>query len=234
MDDHFAVRGEEGRDLRLVAEGDGPHRRINDHDQELMRVLWQLGVLRRSQIVTVERGAIGQVSRRDKGRCPWIGPVLVSLGELDDHRLGGCAGQWIFPQVRRVRHGPADHLDPLTVGERFWDRAGAGYGVDHRRLDDLAGPIGQTLRGRPSRSGRFSLNWGPATGTPSMLTIPGELISEGVRDARPPPISADRRPVVLVKSRGVPPGTLSTPACTSGSTARKMVPFSPPKELPKK
>ena len=28
MDDHFAVRGEKGRDLRLVAEGDLPHRYV--------------------------------------------------------------------------------------------------------------------------------------------------------------------------------------------------------------
>src|SRR5215831_7965351 len=49
----------------------------------------------------------------------------------------------------------------------------------------------RTDSGIPSRSGIFSLKKGAETETPSRLTIPGPLISDGVREASSAP-STDR------------------------------------------
>ena len=48
-----------------------------------MRIRRQLGVLREGQVVAVERGAVGQVTRTQKRRRRRVRDDLVALGELE-------------------------------------------------------------------------------------------------------------------------------------------------------
>src|SRR5262249_40020451 len=63
VDDFRAVRGEKRGDLLLGAPGDRPKAGDVKSGQESMRIRRQLGVLRESQVVAVERGAVSQVTR---------------------------------------------------------------------------------------------------------------------------------------------------------------------------
>ena len=65
------------------------------------------------------------------------------------------------------------------------------------------------MTGEWFRSGMFSLN-----------SVPPTLMSDGTRAARFAPTPGRNMPSLFVSRKG-PPGTLGTPARTSGSTARK-------------
>ena len=109
-----------------------------------MRIRRQWGVLREGQVVAVERGAVGQVTRTQKRRRCRVRNDLVALGELVDHRLGRDAGERGLAEVRCVRHGVAGLRHPLGMLDHLLNRHGPGYGVDHRRLNHAAGSVRET------------------------------------------------------------------------------------------
>ena len=98
MDDHRAVRGEERRDLLLGAPRDRPKTGDVKSGQEPMGNGRQLGVLRESQVVAVEGGAVGQISLG--------GDVGFRRADL------GLAGRQLF----LARHGL--QLGQLRLGRR--------------------------------------------------------------------------------------------------------------------
>src|SRR5262245_5040511 len=183
-----------------------------------MWVLRHSGVLCKKQIVSEECRAVGQVSRPQNRRYRRVDVGLVSFGELDDHRFGGYPVERVSPNVRCVRYELPDCRTHSMFSRTAWISIA---------------PATVLITGGWFLSGMFSLKCGGPTGIPSMLVIPGELMSDGTRDTskmptpgRPP---GESRPYLRLPTKG----TLSTLARTLGSTARKTDPYCPPKEKPK-
>ena len=84
--------------------------------------------------MSVERGAVSQVSRTENSRRRRVRNVLVATGELVDDGLGRHSVQRLFAQVRRIRDRVAGLVDPFCAFDDFLDLDGTGHVVDDRWL----------------------------------------------------------------------------------------------------
>jgi len=86
------------------------------------------------EIVSVERGTVGQISCPENGGCRRIWHVLVATGKLIDDSFGRYASERRFPQVWRIGNWVACLVDLLCLFDDLLDLHGARRVIDDRRL----------------------------------------------------------------------------------------------------
>ena len=88
VDDHGAVRGEEGGDLLLRAEGNRLIRQAGrGARQEEVWVLRHGGIFGEEQVVAEKRGPIREISRPQQRACRGVWDGLITLCQLHNYRF---------------------------------------------------------------------------------------------------------------------------------------------------